>query len=173
MNQKVETPRNSHVKRNLTIVVILLVIIGVSATVVYGLAFGLSGCFGGCGINKSVRVSGIPACTSMNASCRINLVNTGTVDVNADSCWFNYGVVVQGNSSTASTSGLLGGRGYLMSAPGKLAASITVPVGSSITVYCIEGGEATSNLKGTPTRGTIGFEPTEQVQNADFSSNWQ
>ena len=136
--------------KNVAIAASLAVILVIAAFVVIEYVFGLRGCIGPCGSN-SVSAQ-LVFCSSMNDSCEITLVNSGTASAQAIGCSFD---ATYGNASSIISTG---GTGTLSEKPGGQGATISVPSSSSTIVYCQQGGSSQpKNQAGTPVSGTVFF----------------
>lgn len=146
MTMNDEDVKKDHATRNVVLVVMIVVsIIGGVAYLSY--ATTIYGCFG-CGGAAQISASPL-SCTATNATCRIALTNTGTMDTSAESCYFS-----------------VGGQGSLAATPGGRGSTVALPAGQTTYAYCTS---AVGPSSGTQAAGTIDLTNGAAVP---FSSTW-
>jgi len=144
-----------HLRRNLVLLVVVLLAISLFTLVQTGLLFGRYGCFGPCGTMP--YISGV-SCYSVNKTCQITLAGftaQNVASLQALSCAF---VAIPFDNTTSYVS--------LSASPHGPVTYVTIPPSTSIPVYCI--------YQGTPSSGqqVTGSVILSNGYDVEFSSTW-
>lgn len=151
------------------VAVVLAVLVG--GTAIFLFPSHVSGSFGGLGNGGQFHAIYPTAlsCSVENGSCRIVISNNETTAAQAVGCEFQSIHAVNGNNQTLTTVNL--GAGVLSNRPGGPATSITIPVNTSLPMYCTVSSQSGSFKAGSPADGEILF--TNQSLNVQFLGNWR
>jgi len=139
-----------NVKRNLALVVVIVVAILTVAIFVASFVFGVSGCFGGYGCNVSTNTS----CSITTKACQIAISDNDKTGLVASSCKFDAG--------SQEIAGVLSGR------LGGPPTTVSLLSSSSVTVYC--SGYPSTPDGGAQASGVVIF---SNVWETHFSGIWQ
>lgn len=125
--------RFSHLKRNVAVVLGLVLILATAAVLVSSFVFGLYGCFGRCAPFRGIYPTSL-SCEISEASCKTTISNNETGSAIAIGCEFQSIYAINGNNQSLTTVEL--GPGVLSNTSGGAAMNLTIEAGSSATVYC-------------------------------------
>ena len=144
-----------HLRRNLALLVVVLLAISLFILVQTGLLFGRYGCFGPCGTMPYVSTV---SCYSVNKTCQITLTGftaQNVASLKALSCGF---VLIPYDNQTTSV--------FLASTPHGFPTYVTIPPNASVSFYC--------TYPNTPSSGqqVDGYVMFSDGYSAQFSGVW-
>ena len=167
--QESQRAKPRHLKRNVVILVAVLVILTVGAFAVADFVFGVSGCPGCPAAPSPVQFTSV-SCSVRDNSCELVMLNTGTVTARAGFCAFNP---ILGPRNGVNNSVIVpGGSGVFSDEPGGSTNQVmSIAPGATVTAYCTPVGNPP--VAGTPVQGQVMWvEPGEDWQYPGFSATW-
>ena len=159
-------PKGRHFKRNVAVVVGILLGLSVAVVAIAGFVFGLSGSPGAPAPQSPVQVT-LVSCSVRDNSCELVLLNRGSTSADAGGCVFNPILGPKGGNNNSII--VPGGPGVLSDKPGSLVNQTTsIAPGSSVTLYCTPTETPHS---GTQVQGQVWW-VREDWQYPSFSGTW-
>jgi hypothetical protein len=184
MNQSLAEPVQGprHFKRNVVIVVAVVLVLVAGVFAVSGFVFGLYGCFGRCAPFHAIYPTSL-SCGVRNDSCEIVISNNETSIAQAMGCEFQSIYEINTNGQTVTSFGstinnqsltlrtVNNGAGVLSNKPGGPPMSISIAAGTSGTVYCTEALHPSPSISaGSQAAGEILF--TNESFDIQFLGTW-